>query len=145
MAWLCSILRTTSYSVEYPSIPFRYFKTPVGTPESTLRVPEMHIILHSASLLTSVSFWNARCGYSKMLTLLSYDFQPILQFADEGVRMLMFFIWDCGFPFGSWFFLSVCICVFSLSVWLCFSCKSTSVSLLWVYGVLIYFGGFVYG
>ena len=58
----------TSYCLEYSCILFRYFKMHWGAPESTLRVPEKHIVLLSAWSGAYGSFWKDRCGYSEKLS-----------------------------------------------------------------------------
>jgi len=64
-AWFYSILKMTSYSVEYSCILFRNFSTIEEHLSVRLRAPEKHIILHSACSVASGIFWKNRCGCSE--------------------------------------------------------------------------------
>ena len=63
-----SILKTTSYSLEYSCILFYYFRTVEKHLKVLLRAPEKHIILHSACSGDSGSFWKDGCCSSELLS-----------------------------------------------------------------------------
>jgi len=67
-ARFCSILKMTSYSVEYSCILFRNFRIVEEDLKVRLRAPEKHTVLHSACSGASGSFWKHRCGCSEWLS-----------------------------------------------------------------------------
>jgi len=90
-AWFYSILKMTSYSLEYSCILFRYFRSL----EEHLKYSQSTSGAHRFAFSLFGSVWELLEGSVWLFGIaesLSYDIQTILHFADAGISSIMFVV-----------------------------------------------------